>query len=737
MGACQGKQSTAAAASTGTLTLTPKNIPPITPQDAPDARESTPVDFLLSLTENKPLDAADVTDLAAAKAELRRIREFAKEFLDSTDVVGDEAATEANASADLPVRGALYDKQDFESFEKKTYDKSEEVRGIIYDAIKPNVLFEHDSHHEILEIIDVFKPQLFKAGETVIRQGDEGSEFYVVESGKLSIHVTVKEGEEKSEVKVGDYARGSAFGELALIFGSPRAATIVARTDCKLWCIERTAYRSVISQLRFDQYEKKRDFIRTCVVGDRRFTDIFDGSQLDDLTIATKTDVYEGGEVILREGEMGDTFYIVQSGTVEAYKKNQDGAEEKHRTIESRKTFGTTSLLKNVVSPLTYKAVGRVHVFYLTRQDYESILGSFQDALDGNTVSRSVTRSQSKRTIKTTTSMEHRHEFQLDELDAFNLLGRGAFGQVTLVEARGTKKVFALKAQSKHYIAKKGQKEHVLNEYRILREIEHPCILGIHCAMQDDKYLYFLLDLLPGGELMPYLVKRSRATGRGFAEDAVRFYAATVVLAFEHLHSFTFAYRDLKPENVVLNRKGYGVLVDFGLAKEIEDGQTYTFCGTPDYLAPEIIRGTGHDWAVDCWGLGVFLFEMANGTAPFFATNQARRTRKILKGFELVRVPSHFSSGLTDLIANLLISDPSKRLGRTQNGIKGIINHRWFAGFDWEGFNERKIKPPVEPNIPSNIRDLGKKKADKNPFQEAAYAPESDWWPDLKNMERW
>mmetsp|Transcript_27351 Transcript_27351/g.35274 ORF Transcript_27351/g.35274 Transcript_27351/m.35274 type:complete len:200 (-) Transcript_27351:4-603(-) len=197
------------------------------------------------------------------------------------------------------------------------------------------------------------------------------------------------------------------------------------------------------------------------------------------------------------------------------------------------------------------------------------------------------------------------------------------------------------------------------------------------------------------------------------------------------------AYRDLKPENIVLNKRGYGVLVDFGLAKEIDEGQTYTFCGTPDYLAPEIIRHTGHDWAVDYWGLGVFLFEMCNGTAPFYATNQTRRTRKILKGYDFVKVPSHFSGGLSDLIANLLVDDRSKRLGRTQNGVLGVMSHHWFAGFDWEEFKVQKLTAPIVPFIPEDKKTIGNQRIPRNVFKDAEYAPDSDWWPDLKNLKEW
>eukprot|EP00579_Thalassiosira_antarctica_P006165 CAMPEP_0201895718 /NCGR_PEP_ID=MMETSP0902-20130614/43198_1 /ASSEMBLY_ACC=CAM_ASM_000551 /TAXON_ID=420261 /ORGANISM="Thalassiosira antarctica, Strain CCMP982" /LENGTH=326 /DNA_ID=CAMNT_0048428119 /DNA_START=126 /DNA_END=1103 /DNA_ORIENTATION=+ len=259
-----------------------------------DSEEKTPVGLILNLTDNKPLDASDVTVFHNAKKEIQRIRKFAKEFLDNIEEPMDPK--EKDEHDDKAVREALYDKQDFSSFKKISYDKTDAVRTMIYDAIKPNVLFEHDTKEEMLQIIDVFKPHTFSKGDCVISQGDEGSQFYVVESGELSIHVTVKGDSpeaEQSEVKVGDYSTGSAFGELALIFGSPRAATITATVDCKLWSIERMAYRSIMNQLRYEQHVEKNAFIRTCVVSDRRFTDIFDGSQIEDLTIATKVDTYE------------------------------------------------------------------------------------------------------------------------------------------------------------------------------------------------------------------------------------------------------------------------------------------------------------------------------------------------------------------------------------------------------------------------------------------------------------
>jgi len=194
----------------------------------------------------------------------------------------------------------------------------------------------------------------------------------------------------------------------------------------------------------------------------------------------------------------------------------------------------------------------------------------------------------------------------------------------------------------------------------------------------------------------------------------------------------------LKPENIVLTRNGYAVVVDFGLAKEILNGQSYTFCGTPDYLAPEIIRRTGHDWAVDYWCLGIFLFELTHGIAPFHAANASRIGRKVLQGIDYVRMPSYFSSGLSDLISNLLVRDQSKRLGRTFNGIRDIKNHRWFAGYDWNGLKEpglneeeSSIVPPIKPSLPADIKSLGKGKPAEG-FSDSV--PESDWWPALDEL---
>ena len=171
------------------------------------------------------------------------------------------------------------------------------------------------------------------------------------------------------------------------------------------------------------------------------------------------------------------------------------------------------------------------------------------------------------------------------------------------------------------------------------------------------------------------------------------------------------------------------MLVDFGLAKVVE-GLTMTMCGTPDYLSPETIRRIGHNWAVDYWALGIFLFEMTTGRPPFYDRKPMARNMKILRGFDLVYVPPTFSSGLTDLISKLLICDQTKRLGRTQNGVQGIKNHRWFAGFDWEGFDKQSLIAPFPPNLPRDIKEIGSV-MDGRLKQEVDATPCSEWWPEL------
>jgi CRP-like cAMP-binding protein len=492
------------------------------------------------MTSNKPLDARDVRDgdeigFNNAKNQIQLIRKLADEFLktnamtmsENMDAFKEEDENDdANyVAGDKGVREALYDKQDLSTFVK--IQKTPDVHSLIYDAIKPNALFEILANEEIMQIIDVFKPEAFKKGEVVIRQGDMGREFYVVESGKLSeqvesgvskARVYARGGELSEQVESGVskarvYARGDAFGEVALVFGSPSLATITAMTDVRVWILERNVYSSVISSIRREQYQEKQEFLRECVVGDRPFFNIFDSHQIEDLAIAAKVDNFEEGEVILREGEIVETFYIVRSGTVERFKTNRAGHEDKAGTIDGGKVFGTTALLKGVGSQYTYRASTRVKVFYLTRHDFEFIIGSVKDAFENNTVmppvSRTTWRDASRRSIATSSSL---YKCDLDDLTFYKVLGRGAFGHVVLVQSKKTKRLFALKAQAKYNICRKKLQDRILNEFVIATQVEHKNLLKIHCAMQDEKYVYFLLDLLPGeccswvGLFLPYIL---------------------------------------------------------------------------------------------------------------------------------------------------------------------------------------------------------------------------------------
>ncbi|CAO3612491.1 unnamed protein product [Cunninghamella blakesleeana] len=281
--------------------------------------------------------------------------------------------------------------------------------------------------------------------------------------------------------------------------------------------------------------------------------------------------------------------------------------------------------------------------------------------------------------------------FGLKEFSLLEILGTGTFGKVMLTKFKTTNKYYAMKVLKKSEIIRLKQVDHILNEKQILASIRFPFIVELFCTFQDDHNLHMLLEYVVGGELFTHL----RRAGR-FTNDMTRFYASEIVLSIEYLHNKNIIYRDLKPENLLIDSQGHIKITDFGFAKTVRD-QTWTLCGTPEYLAPEIIQSKGHGKAVDWWSLGILIFEMLAGYPPFFDDNSFGIYEKILLG--KVQFPSHFDPLAKDLLKRLLVGDRNKRLGNLKNGSEDVKRHKWFRGVDWIGLLEKTVRPPIIPTF--------------------------------------
>eukprot|EP00164_Ancoracysta_twista_P006511 GFYU01009074.1.p1 GENE.GFYU01009074.1~~GFYU01009074.1.p1 ORF type:complete len:420 (-),score=110.91 GFYU01009074.1:114-1373(-) len=280
------------------------------------------------------------------------------------------------------------------------------------------------------------------------------------------------------------------------------------------------------------------------------------------------------------------------------------------------------------------------------------------------------------------------------DFDLLKTIGKGSYGKVLKVRKLDNNKIYALKIIKKEAVVRRNHVEHTKAERSILQLIRHPFIVGLQYAFQTAEKLYLVIDFMEGGELFFHLKREKK-----FSEDRVRLYAAEIVLALEHLHRVKVIYRDLKPENILLDNTGHIRLTDFGLCKDnMEFGEnTHTFCGTPEYLAPEMLQGTGHSMAVDWWSFGTLVYEMLSGLPPFYSQNLNLMYRKIL--YEDLRIPDHLSPEAKDLLRGLLERDPNKRLGGGAADAGPIKAHPFFAKLDWEMVYRKHYDPPFKPSL--------------------------------------
>lgn len=561
------------------------------------------------------------------------------------------------------------------------FEKDLKSKKLITDAINENDFLKNLDKIQIKEIVDCMYQREYRKEQYICREGGVGTQLYVTADGEVEV---TKGGQFRQMM-----GAGRAFGELAILYNCTRTATIQAKTDTKLWTLDRSCFQAIMRNTGLVRRNEHMNFLKSVPVL-QQLSDV----QLAKLADVLEEDFYSDGEYIIHQGGLGDTFFIINVGTVRITQKGEDGQESTLRTLGRGDYFGEKALLEDDQSRRTANVIATTAVSCLTvdRDHFRQLIGSVptyqpEIALGG--------------------SGPAKHEFDdtaefrtLDKKDFVikGTLGMGGFGRVELVQlAQDKTRSFAIKCLKKKHIVDTRQQEHIFSEKKIMMSSKCPFIARLYKTFRDERYLYMLLEVCLGGEL--WTILRDRGS---FDDSTTRFCVGCVIEAFEYLHARGIVYRDLKPENLLLDSSGYVKLVDFGFAKQIGFGRkTWTFCGTPEYVAPEIILNKGHDLSADYWSLGILMFELLTGSPPFSGSDPMKTYNIILRGIDAIEFPKKVTRNATNLIKKLCRDNPIERLGYLKDGLRDIKKHRWFQGFDWEGLRQRSpsIIPPIIPNV--------------------------------------
>ena len=397
---------------------------------------------------------------------------------------------------------------------------------------------------------------------------------------------------------------GHFFGERALITGEPRAANVIAVTNVTLMALDRHSFSTLLGPLR-EVIEYNTNLM---LINNIKLFENLDDHERGEVIKSFTTESFSQGESILQQGEKGSKFYIIKEGNVGIFINDKEVGG-----LEAGQYFGELALLDDEVRRATIIAQTPVTCFVLDRDTFNRILGSLKDIIARHPQSKQHRVNSWMDKLSPSQSIEE-PEIRFEDLQELGVLGSGTFGRVTLVQQKETKRVFALKAMLKHEIVQHKQENNVIQEKNVMLESNHPFILRLYATFKDPRHIYMLLEFVQGGELFS-VIHTPRSDG--IPDEHAKFYGAAIIQAVAYLHKKDIAYRDMKPENCLIDIQGYPKLIDFGFAKKIKNGKSFTLCGTPEYLAPEIVLGRGHNKAVDYWAFGVLLYEMQAGYSPF------------------------------------------------------------------------------------------------------------------------
>ena len=577
--------------------------------------------------------------------------------------------------------------------------KTEQEEENILGAIKENFLFRHLNESQLRSLVEVIQRVPVKAGDVVIKQGDFGDLFYIAQEGTYEVRVLIPGNPDpppgtKVHVYRTDEDYHPCFGELALMYDKPRAATIIAIEDGLLWALDRNIFKYAVLRTQDIRHTIIRTLKKVKLFESLNVTQI---QRLADLMVTVD---YNDGEYIITQGDTGESFFIIVDGNCIVTLNNEDGSGEKEIVIDKLQNndyFGESALLSPQPRDKNIKAEGYVELLEVKKDVFEEVLGRLANIMEANR------RKMEKLAADRRNNAPK--DFSDIKLIGFTSIFPGGsivLGKFNSDVVNVTAKTFLLADANEQHL-----KSNISNSFEALRliltsptassNVFIPRLLSCYRDVNAFHFVYGRRIVTDIGQIG----KLSECPDITNLELAIPYAGACIVNALEALHDLDILYRNIDPESVHIDLVGRICLLNLNMCKiGGVRNMTYTICGDPEYLAPEQITQQGHNGSVDFWTLGVFLYELIEGTNPFKGMGEVATFSKIASygtsTFPTLPFNDKFSPAAIDIISKLVKADPTDRLGAGRSGFSALREHPFFNCIDWTPEVFSKMESPFE-----------------------------------------